>query len=756
MKKIFLLAAVLTLSSMKAQNSTDRNWTVSTDAKVSPSGKRQIVPQVYKVFHLNGMDLKTQLFASPNEKTTPIGSSNHIISFPAPDGSIQRFKVVESSIMEEALQNANPELRTYSLKGVDDVYANGKADWTEFGLHVNIHSVNGDYFLDPYCVGNTSDYIVYYTKDFKKDPASIIPEATANTNSKEAPKKKEEEKVNRPSSSTSVGQNLRTYRCAVACTGEYAVAATGIGSPTKAQVLARIVTSINRVNSVYETEIAVRLVLVATETNVIFTSAGSDPFNGNNNANILISESQSVISATIGSANYDIGHTFSTGGGGLASLGCVCSGSDKAEGITGSPSPVGDPYDIDYVAHEMGHQFRGNHCFNSTSGSCGGGNRNGSTAMEPGSGITIMAYAGLCGTNDLGSNSIPYFHPVSFDEIINFTQSGGGGTCPSVSPTGNQPPVVTSPGNFTIPKATAFCLTGSATDPDGDALTYSWEEVDAGTSGNWNSGNKPFFRSYAPSASPTRYFPYASLILAHTYTNTKGEYVPQTAQTLNFRLTARDNKTGGGGVNYANSVVTVNNSGPFLLTYPNNSGITWYSGGSETITWNVNGTDAAPVSCDTVRILISYNNGNTYSVLNNSTPNNGSALISVPTVTALESFCRIKIEGKGNIFLDVSNNTFEISDQVGLKKISGNNAVNFNAWPNPFSDKVNISAGNLDMSSVVEVKVTDVLGRTLKVNTYYNRSELNEELDLKETSKGIYFIQLSNGNKQAVYRIVKE
>ena len=131
-------------------------------------------------------------------------------------------------------------------------------------------------------------------------------------------------------------------------------------------------------------------------------------------------------------------------------------------------------------------------------------------------------------------------------------------------------------------------------------------------------------------------------------------------------------------------------------------------------------------------------------------------MISVPTVTALESFCRIKIEGKGNIFLDVSNNTFEISDQVGLKKISGNNAVNFNAWPNPFSTKVNISAGNLDMSSVVEVKVTDVLGRTLKVNTYYNRSELNEELDLEETSKGIYFIQLSNGNKQAVYRIVKE
>ncbi|MBK9285859.1 MAG: T9SS type A sorting domain-containing protein [Sphingobacteriaceae bacterium] len=755
MKKLLVIAVFVSAFGLNAQQA-DANWSLSKDSDVRINGARQIVPQKYMVFHLNGMELKNQMFAAPNDKTTPINNSEVIVSLPCADGTIQKFKVVESSIMEAALQEVNPDIRTFSLKGIDDPYANGKADWNEFGFHMNIRSINGDYFVDPYCVGNTSDYIVYYTRDFKKDPAHIIPEVGVKDVHVDEPKKKEEEAVRgNKSASSLVGQNLRTYRLAVACTGEYAVAATGIGSPSKAQVLAKIVTSINRVNSVYETEVAVRLVLVATETNVIFTSAGSDPFNGNNNAGVLITESQSVISATIGSANYDIGHTFSTGGGGLASLGCVCNSSTKAQGITGSPSPVGDPYDIDYVAHEMGHQFRGNHSFNSTASGCSG-NRNGSTAMEPGSGVTIMGYAGLCGSQDLASNSIPYFHAVSFDEIINFTQSGGGGTCPVTSTTGNQPPVVTGPGNFTIPKATAFYLTGSATDPNGDAITYSWEEVDAGVAGNWNSGNKPFFRSYVPSASPTRFFPYNSLILNHAYTTTKGEYVPQSPQNLNFRLTARDNKTGGGGVAFANSQITVDNAGPFLLTYPNASGLTWYQGGQVTITWNVNGTDAGAVNCDSIRILISYNNGNSYSVLNNSTPNDGAEIISVPTVTAQESFCRVKIEGKGNIFLDVSDNTFDITTIAAVKNISGNNELKLNAWPNPAADKVNVSAGNLDSKSAVNLKITDVTGRLIRLFTYYDKTELKEELDLSGINQGIYFIHLSNANQNTVFRIVKE
>jgi len=353
----------------------------------------------------------------------------------------------------------------------------------------------------------------------------------------------------------------------VACTGEYAVAATGSATPTMAQTLAKIITSVNRVDGVYETEVAVRLVLVATETLVVFTNASTDPFNGNNNASTLIGESQSVISSTIGSANYDIGHTFSTGGGGLAGLGVVCINSQKASGITGSPNPVGDPYDIDYVAHEIGHQFAGNHTFNATTSSCGGGNRNASTAVEPGSGVTIMAYAGICGsTNDLAPNSIAYFHAISYDEIVNFTNLNNGNSCAATTSTGNQPPVVTGSGNYFVPKSTPFILTGSATDPDGDALTYSWEETEVGTAGNWNANVKPYFRSYNPVTVPSRLFPIASVVLSGNYASVKGEFVPTSAQNLQFRLTARDNKMGGGGVCYAINTVSVTNAGPLSVT----------------------------------------------------------------------------------------------------------------------------------------------------------------------------------------------
>jgi hypothetical protein len=554
-----------------------------------------------------------------------------------------------------------------------------------------------------------------------------------------------------------VGTQLRTYRLAVACTGEYAVAATGSTTPTVAQTLAKIVTSVNRVDGVYETEVAIRLVLVATETMVVFTSASTDPFNGNNNAGTLIGESQSVITNTIGSANFDIGHTFSTGGGGLAGLGVVCNNSSKASGITGSPNPVGDPYDIDYVAHEMGHQFRGNHTFNAVTSSCSG-NRNASTSVEPGSGITIMAYAGICGTNDLAPNSIAYFHAISYDEIVNFVTTGTGQSCPVVSTTTNNPPAVTGSGNYVIPKNTAFALTGSATDPDGHALTYSWEETDPGASGaSWNSGSKPFFRSYVPVTTPTRLFPNATVLASGNYTATKGEYVPQTAQTLSFRLTARDNKMGGGGVCYAINTITVNGTaGPFSISYPNATGITWGSGTQQTVTWNVNGTDVAPVSCDTVKIWISYNSGSTYSLITNSTPNDGTELISVPTVSATIATCRIKVEAKGNVFFDISNSNFTISTAVGISEASKNNPVGLSVYPNPFTNEIFVAAGNLSGLSPTTLKVVDVLGKTILVHNYTGKTELNETLNLGELSKGVYFISITNNNKHSVHRIVKD
>ncbi len=768
MKTILQTLAIVLCLGTSAQNSETGHWNATTESNVALNGKRQIIPQKYLVYNLNISNLKAQLLTAPDESAMSINQSNCIIVLPAPNGQMQQFRVVESSIMEPALAKAYPDIKTYSVKGITDVYANGKIDVNEFGFHGMIRTINGDYFIDPYCLQNTADYITYYTADFVKPLQDRMPEVGiegVDTDvDHDAPQKK--------STSTSVqsqalmppaacvGANLRTYRLALACTGEYAVAATGSATPTVAQTLAKIVTSINRVTGIYQTEVACKLVLVATETMVVFTNASTDPFTGNNNAGTLIGESQTVCTNTIGTANFDIGHTFSTGGGGLAGLGVVCSASQKGRGITGSPSPVGDPYDVDYVAHEMGHQFSGNHTFNASSGagSCSG-NRNGATSVEPGSGVTIMGYAGICGSQNLASNSIAYFHATSYDEIVNFTQTGGGNSCAVTTTTGNQPPVVNALTNYNIPVNTAFTLTGSATDPNGDPLTYSWEERDPGTAaGNWNSGSKPFFRSYAPVTSGTRMFPTLIALLNNNYQTTIGEYIPTTAQTLQFRLTVRDNKATGGGVCYSQSTITtIAGTGPFEITYPNAAGIVWPSGGQATITWNVNNTNMAPVNCASVNILISYNSGNAYSVLLANTANDGSELITVPTVTTSITTCRIKIESVGNVFFDVNQPNFEISNApgAGLHEVSGGNSLGLKVLPNPFSNDFQLKVAALASYAKTDVVITDVLGKVLKKSTFNDVNILDERIDLTGYEAGVYFVTVMNDGRSNTSKIIK-
>lgn len=752
MKKVIALSLCLSASAFFAQQ--NKTWTSIEEKAITPIGKRQIVPQKYLTFHLDVNSVKAQLNSAPSETVVSINNSVCIIELPLPNGQIQKFKVVESPIMEPGLATKFPDIKTYSLKGIDDVYANGKLDWNEFGLHGMIRTVNGDYFIDPYCLQNTTDYITYYTSDFKKNPADVLPEVGVLD---DTPKKKLNERASSAPPATCVGANLRRYRLAVACTGEYAVAATGSATPTTAQALARIVTSINRVTGVYETEVAIRFVLVANNNLITFTSSATDPFNGNNNAGTLITESQTIITATIGSANYDIGHTFSTGGGGLAGLGVVCNSTQKARGITGSPSPVGDPYDIDYVAHEIGHQFGGNHTFNALSGSCNG-NRNASTSMEPGSGITVMGYAGICGTNDLAPNSIAYFHAVSYDEIVNFSNAGGGNSCATIIPSGNLPPVVTGSGNYVIPASTPFILTGSATDPDNDPLTYQWEQFDAGTAGgNWNSGARPFFRSYAPVATPTRLFPNQTVVNSANYTGTRGEYLPSTNQTLKFRLTARDNKMNGSGVCYAINNVTINaTGGPFSVTSQNTAGIIYGSGTSQMVTWAVGGSTAAPISCSLVNVYLSLNNGTTYSLMVANTPNDGSEMITLPVVASNITTCRVKVESIGNIFYDVNNFAFTIDVLLGINSTSSNNPLGLLIAPNPTQNEIYIKANTIDAKQVTTITVKDVLGKILLVEEMAPNNLIEKQISLSNYSKGIYFVSLTNGGRTSTTRVVKD
>jgi len=647
---LYVFFFLLLISGLHAQNNFFNDVSEATIKQTAQ--KRVLIPSKYRTIRLDSSGLLSFFQLLPSEEKITNRNLAPVIAIPMPDGTTASFRIWESAAMAPELAKVYTSIKTFTGQGIDDPTATIKLDWTMYGFHAMILSpVSGAVFIDPYDQQTVTNYISYYKKDYlKKEPFAEFGPIRMNPKAKPA----------NVLAGICVGSTLRTYRLAVACTYQYAKAVTGVVRPTKDSVLAKIVTSVNRVNGVYEKELSIRLVLVANNIDIIFISLTTDPFTGNDDAGVLISESQQNIDAIIGNANYDIGHTFSTGGGGLAGLGVVCVTGQKAAGITGAPNPVGDPYDIDYVAHEIGHQFGANHTFNSEQGACGGNGVQGIN-VEPGSGSSIMAYAGICAPENLQNNSDPQFHTLSFDEIVSYSNNSSGNSCAVKTGTGNTAPSVNAGAAYTIPVSTPFVLTGSATDVNGDVITYSWEQVDVGGPfGVWNapSGDAPLFRSFASTTSPTRYFPKLSTQISNS--NLIGEILPSYSRTMHFRLIARDNKAGGGGVCYSQTTVSsVASGGPFVVTSPNASGIVWFVNDFQTVTWNPAGTAAAPISCANVSIQLSTDGGLTFPVtILASTPNDGTEEIQVPN--NISSNVRIRVMAIGNIFYDFSNNNLSI------------------------------------------------------------------------------------------------
>ncbi|MDP7269507.1 MAG: M12 family metallo-peptidase, partial [Pirellulales bacterium] len=455
------------------------------------------------------------------------------------------------------------------------------------------------------------------------------------------------------------GTELRTYELAVACTGEY----TTYHGGTVQLAMAAIVTTMNRVGGIYEDDIAVRMELVANNDQLIYTNSSTDPYS-NNNGYSMLGQNQSTIDSVIGSANYDIGHVFSTGGGGVAGLGVIGDSGSKARGVTGRGSPVGDAFDVDYVAHEMGHQFGANHTFNGNNG-----NRNASTAMEPGSASTIMGYAGIMGSDDLQPNSDPYFHSISLDEMVAEITTGNANAAATITNTGNSLPTVDAGADYTIPAATPFVLTASGADADsGDVLTYCWEQRDLGAQQGVNDGDNgqsPLFRSWNPTTSPERVFPRLSDVLDGS--TVVGETLPTTDRDMNFRVTVRDSRSGGGGIDTDDMLVSVVDTGSaFAVTSPNTA-VSWTGNATETVTWDVASTDSGAINTQLVDILVSTDGGATFSAVAASVANDGSHEITVPNTATSQA--RLKVQAVGNIFFDVSDADFTILEETSTLSV---------------------------------------------------------------------------------------
>jgi MYXO-CTERM domain-containing protein len=578
--------------------------------------------------------------------------AQRIISLPMPDGSLADFEIYESPIMADELARRYPEIKTYKVYGIDDPIASGRIDITAQGFHAMLHTSQGRLFIDPHQDKQLSDRYQARTQQ-----SAAATGYSCSVDDYAMPAVAANQSMLRPTAARIAGSFL-SYRLAVSATVEY-VAAVGGGTVAGGQ--AAIVTAINRVNEIYQRDLGIQLMLVDDNEDLI-ENPGDDTFSNGDPFQMFI-ENQAWIDSIIGSSNYDIGHVFGTAGGGLASLGSACDSDNKARGVSAILPPINDPFWIDFVSHEIGHQLNADHSFNGSSLSCSLG-RNPATAFEPGSGSTVMAYAGICGVEDIQNSSDATFHAASIAQIDSFTK--GEGSCYAripASPANPNDPQVNAIANRTIPADTAFVLAGFASDADGHPLSYQWDQMDVGCptdarSFGTDTGFNGLFRSYLPRDTAVRHFPAMGTQLDGLYDD--AEVLPCNNRDINLRFTARDGHSGQG---TADVRVTVQDTGEAFEITNLNDGATIPKSTSFDVEWRVADTTEAPISCDSVDIdLLSFNAAlSRYSVIPlQKTFNGGSATVSVVPNTDTHEYARIRVACSNNVFYDISDITFRV------------------------------------------------------------------------------------------------
>lgn len=646
MKNRLLTLALLAMTSFVTAQQRDSFWTKSAPGKEVLESRAQLPEKNLFMLDVNAM--KNALVTTPMRGANVKESNAAVIVLPNAEGQMERFRVYENSNMDPELAARYPEIKSYIGIGIDNPTSTAFFSISPLGFKSMV--LNADkqaVFIEPYSQDLTT-YTVYRKSDkkaaFTKFECAVVDQVLTGSGDLMA----------RPNADDST---LRTFRLAMSVTGEY----TAYFGGTKALALAAINNTMTRVNGVFEKDFAARMVLISNTDAVIYTSASTDPYSAaaTGAGGAWNGELQSTLTSVIGEANYDIGHLFgaSGGGGNAGCIGCICVNGSKGSGYT-SPAdgiPSGDNFDIDYVAHEMGHQFGANHTFTI-------GNEGTGVHMEPGSGSTIMGYAGITNV-DVQPHSDAYFHAVSIQQVTNNIKTK---TCQTNTATGNAVPTANAGLDYTVPKSTPFMLTGSGTDANGDALTYCWEQFDSQTTTTAPSATKTSgvnFRSYTPSTNPTRYFPRMQSVLTGATTTAGSEVtveaLPSVARTLNFRFTVRDNRAGGSANNSDDMKVTVNaTAGPFSVTAPNTA-VSYVGGSTQTVTWSVAGTTANGVNCANVDILLSTNAGASWTTILAATPNDGTQAVTIPNTPS--TTCRIMVKGTNHIFFDVSNANFTIT-----------------------------------------------------------------------------------------------
>ena len=636
---------------------TNKFWTGVTTIggiRVSKTVQRSNFPDEFKLFQLDLNSLRQSLSVAPDRINAT--ARGVIIPIPNAAGESELFEVFEASNFEPALQAQFPEIRAYVGVGIDDVNAKLRMSVAPTGIQTMVFRTDkSNEFMESYS-NDGSIYAVYSSSRTKGGmPFTCGTQDVQLFN----------DGLNKTGTvALSNAAKLKTFRLALSCTAEYANYYGATSTANVGLVMAAFNATMTRVNGVFEKDFAIHMNMIANEAAIIFYDFNTDPYDASYDFNTMNwnYQLQPILTSNIGEANYDIGHLVgATGGGGNAGcIGCVCNTATlgKGSGIT-SPAdgnPIGDNFDIDFVAHEMGHQFGCNHTFSYST-------ENTAVNIEPGSGSTIMGYAGVTGSpTDIQLHSDAYF---AYRSILQVQTNMLSKTCSTDVTLTNPVFALSAGGSYTIPKGTAFKLTGARTDSNTNVLSYCWEENDDATTvgatvsmPDPTKTNGANFRSLTPVSVPYRYMPALSTVISNSLTTT-WETVSTVGRTLNFTLTGRDNLAGGGQTQTASAIVTVSSSvGPFTVT-SQSTAEAWNTGESKTITWNRNSAETLAGSAN-VDILLSTDGGLTFPItLASGVTNSGTATIVVPSVTPSLT-CRLMVKPSANIYYAVNSAPFYI------------------------------------------------------------------------------------------------